>query len=269
MPYNGAGTFTPVYNWATDKANGIKIRADRMDGQDSDISTGLTDCVTRDGQSPATANLPMGTFKHTGVGLASNATDYLRADQAQSNSLTFFVTSAGTSDAYALTPSPAVSALSKGLSFYIRIHNTNTTTTPTLAVSGLAAATISNGDLSALGVGDLVLDSVVLATYQGTAGFVLPNRTASAIWGLTDGGFKAADFQIAANTRYVVYPPTAGCTGVFPNSSAAAGKFAMFVKIGTYPFYFAGTVNGIAGTVIGIQQQQTLITGCTTINGWV
>ena len=41
--FDGNGNFVLPYSWATDKANGIKIRADRMDGQDQAIADGLTD----------------------------------------------------------------------------------------------------------------------------------------------------------------------------------------------------------------------------------
>ena len=57
MPFNGSGTFTRLYNWTDDAANGIKIRADRMDAEMDGFATGLTDCVTRDGQSAATAEM--------------------------------------------------------------------------------------------------------------------------------------------------------------------------------------------------------------------
>lgn len=273
MAFDGNGIFTPVYNWQTDKANGIKIRADRMDGQDDDIATGLTTCVTRDGQSPATANLPMGTYKHTGVGLATNLTDYAAASQLQSKNLEYFTT-AGTIDAYTLTPSPAVGSLTTGLTFLVRIHVASAGATPTLAVSGLTATTISNGDLTALSTADLASGGVYQITYQGTAGFVLPNKLATpvvedpVVWGLTNGGYKTASFTIAADTWYTVHPPTAGLGVTLINSSSGAEKFVMLVKIGAYSMNLMGTVNGATST-IAVTQRQTLTMGCTTVDGWV
>lgn len=82
MPFNGSGTFIRLYSWVTDAANGIKIRADRMDNETNGIATGLSTCVTRDGQSPATSNLPMGGFKHTNVADATDSAEYLAAGQA-------------------------------------------------------------------------------------------------------------------------------------------------------------------------------------------
>ena len=83
MPYNGTGTFTRIYQWVQDAANGIYVDATRTDTDTNDIATGLTTCVTRDGQSPWLANLPAGGFKITGLAAGSvdgdsvNYTQYL------------------------------------------------------------------------------------------------------------------------------------------------------------------------------------------------
>lgn len=67
MPYNGTGTFNRVYSWTTDAANGILVSSSRTDTDTNDIATGLSNCVTRDGQSAWTANLPAGGYKITGL----------------------------------------------------------------------------------------------------------------------------------------------------------------------------------------------------------
>ncbi len=59
MAFDGSGNFTRLYSWANDKANSINITASRMDGEDSGFATGLSLCVTRDGQGkPASDLLP-------------------------------------------------------------------------------------------------------------------------------------------------------------------------------------------------------------------
>jgi len=75
VPFNGVGVFSPVYNWANDAAAGILVRSDRMDTQDDDIADGLSNCVTRDGQSAWTANLPAGGFKITGLANGASGQD--------------------------------------------------------------------------------------------------------------------------------------------------------------------------------------------------
>ena len=81
MAFNGSGTFNRLYNWTQDAANSIRIRADRMDAEDTGFATGLSNCITRDGQSPATANIPMGAFKITGLGNGTSSTDAINLSQ--------------------------------------------------------------------------------------------------------------------------------------------------------------------------------------------
>lgn len=56
MPFNGSGIFNRVYSWAQDAANAIDITASRVDTEDTGFATGLTLCVTRDGQGPMAAD---------------------------------------------------------------------------------------------------------------------------------------------------------------------------------------------------------------------
>lgn len=70
--FNGVGQFIRSYLWANDASNGINITASRMDTEDNGFAAGLSNCVTRDGQSPPTANLPMAGFKLTGMAAASS-----------------------------------------------------------------------------------------------------------------------------------------------------------------------------------------------------
>ena len=44
-----AGVFARLYNWVTDAAAGVKIRADRMDAEMDGMATGLSTCVLKDG----------------------------------------------------------------------------------------------------------------------------------------------------------------------------------------------------------------------------
>ena len=75
MAFNGSGTFNRIYNWVNDKANGFKITASRMDGEFDGIATGLSQCITKDGQTTISANIPMANYKFTGLGNGSSRTD--------------------------------------------------------------------------------------------------------------------------------------------------------------------------------------------------
>jgi len=77
MPFNGSGVFSRVYNWVTDRDNAIKVRADRMDAEFDGIATGLSNCITRDGQTTISANIPFNDKRITGLGDATADTDAL------------------------------------------------------------------------------------------------------------------------------------------------------------------------------------------------
>ena len=75
MSFNGSGTYSlPAGNPVT---TGTTISSTWANSTLSDIASALTNCVTRDGQSPATANVPMGGYKLTGLGQATATGDAL------------------------------------------------------------------------------------------------------------------------------------------------------------------------------------------------
>lgn len=55
MPFNGSGVFQRAFNWVNDAANGILITASRVDSDSNDFASGLSNCITRDGQGKPTA----------------------------------------------------------------------------------------------------------------------------------------------------------------------------------------------------------------------
>lgn len=155
MPFNGSGTFNRIYSWVTDDANGIPITASRMDTDTNDITAnGLSDCITRDGQSLPTANLPMGNFRHTSVGNAVARTDYLATGQFQDIGPIFSVAT-NTANALQAAFAPTITVLADGMRIYVRALLGNTTTTPTLKVDSTSAVTITKDGGQPLAVGDI------------------------------------------------------------------------------------------------------------------
>jgi hypothetical protein len=147
MPWDGSGSFersngtnSGPETWEEDRDAAAKILASRHDIHDEDIATGLENCVTRDGQNAPSANLPMGTNRHTNVGAAVAATDYARADQVQKSAFSFCAT-AGTSTAYTASLSPAPAAYVDGITVLCQIHTTNCAN-PTLNLNGLGAVSM-------------------------------------------------------------------------------------------------------------------------------
>src|SRR5690349_8001986 len=84
MPFNGTGSFTLVAG--NPVVSGTNISSTVQNNTMSDFANGFTNCVTRDGQSPPTSNLPMGGQRHTGAGNASGTGEYLVYRQALNGS---------------------------------------------------------------------------------------------------------------------------------------------------------------------------------------
>ncbi len=96
MPYNGVGLFTRIYQWGNDEALGLFVDATRTDTDSNDIADGLSNCVTRDGQSPWTADLPAGGKKITGLGTGSATGDSVNYGQVFNNPVFTNASSAAT-----------------------------------------------------------------------------------------------------------------------------------------------------------------------------
>ena len=72
MARNGSGTYNRA---VAPYVAGTTITAATVNSEMDDIATALTGSMARDGQSPATANIPMGGFRLTGLGNAIASTD--------------------------------------------------------------------------------------------------------------------------------------------------------------------------------------------------
>lgn len=76
MPFNGAGNFVSLAPPQYPAIAGDVIRAAYFNAVINDLIAGLTNTVTRDGQSSATSNLPMAGKRHTGVSDATASDQY-------------------------------------------------------------------------------------------------------------------------------------------------------------------------------------------------
>lgn len=151
MPYNGSGAFS-VYTPGTPFVTGTTISSTVANNVNSDFATGLSTCITKNGQTTITANLPMSNFKHTGVGAANATTDYARADQVQNSTLTYLTSVSGTDTITANAGiTPAAYAVGQAFTFIPANDNTGAAT---LNVSGLGAGAIQRNG-AALAAGDL------------------------------------------------------------------------------------------------------------------
>ena len=177
MAFNGSGTFNRIYNWTTDAGNGINIEASRMDGEDNGFATGLSNCITKDGQTTITANIPFNSKKITGLANGSARTDSIALGQVQDNTYGTLGTLGGSADTYTASPSPAITAYATGSEFNLKVNATNTGAS-TLNVSAVGAKNIKKYDGAGskvdLEAGDLQQDQYYKVIYDGTD-FILLN----------------------------------------------------------------------------------------------
>ena len=164
MSYNGSGTFV-INSTGQPVVTGTIISSTAFNALTADLATGLSTAMTKDGQTSATANIPMGSFKFTGLGAGAAATDSATIAQVQSSFGTFLTVS-GT-DTITGTANPALTAYAVGQSFKFLPAATNTGAA-TINISALGAKSIVKNGSTALSAGDLVSGSLTQIVYDGT-----------------------------------------------------------------------------------------------------
>ena len=81
MPRNGSGTYQLPAGQPV--VTGTVISSSTFNTLTTDLANALTQSISKDGQTPPTANLPMGGFKLTGLGNGSASTDSITYGQVQ------------------------------------------------------------------------------------------------------------------------------------------------------------------------------------------
>jgi hypothetical protein len=166
MAFNGSGTFNRLYNWINDRANDVNIRADRMDAEMDGFATGLTTCVTKNGQTNPTANLPMAGFRHTGVGAAQAADQYATVAGVQNGAYSHLTSVSGADTITANAPL-TLTEYAVGQRFRFVSAGANTTAV-TLNIDGLGAKDVTKNGSTALAAGDIAASAIVEVVYDGT-----------------------------------------------------------------------------------------------------
>lgn len=238
MSFNGSGVFLRLYSWVNDAAANIKIRADRMDNEMNGFATGLSTCITKDGQTTVTANLPMATFRHTGVGDAAARTDYASFGQLQDGK-SAWVEAGGTADAITAAYAVPLATLVDGQLCYVRAAYANATATPTFSPSALTARTIVKNGGAALVAGDIAGDGHEL---------ILRYDLSNTRWELLNPkGYLSAPYtQATATTAAYISLAEATTNGSHTASIAAPVSLSTDVVITTPSA--TGTLATLAGT---------------------
>jgi hypothetical protein len=180
MSWSG-GTYTKGNNatggWTGDASLGIGIEAGRHDTQDNDFATGINTCLTKDGQNAATADLPMGGFKHTNVAVATARNNYAAVSQVQDSGFVWLGTTAGSANAQTASAAPAITAYAAGQKFRFKAGFTNTGAV-TLNVNGVAAKNIFDIKTNAALKSDQILVNYIYEViYDGTQFVLLQPNT--------------------------------------------------------------------------------------------
>ena len=222
MSHNGSGTFV-INSTGQPVVTGTVISSTTFNALTADLATGLSTALTKDGQTTPTANLPMGTFKFTGLGVGSAATDSVSISQVQ-NSFGTFLTVAGT-DTITATVSPSLTAYAAGQMFAFVVANTNTGAV-TINISSLGAKAITKTGSTALVAGDLVANYLFVVVYDGTQ-FQVVGVSATTFTNLTISGvltLSGAGTQLLSTGTGAWQFPN-GTTGQRPTPAAAQTRF--------------------------------------------
>jgi lysophospholipase L1-like esterase len=201
--FDGNGNYIRSFNWSNDATNGIDITASRCDTEDNGFASGLSLCLTRDGQGKMQTHFIPGTASAYDVGSVGVPWRNVYCSQLNATTIVGNIISTGVS--YPQTPteqSAGVTPASPQWPAYdIRRY----------------AATVGNG---------VVSDNAVFATAKSIAGsqaIFLPSLGYK--WNLstfTDGNFISDGTLLFVGTGYVKYKTLQG-NSINDNNVSIAG----------------------------------------------
>ena len=165
MSFNGSGTFL-INTTGQPVVSGTVISSTAFNALTADLATGLSTCLTKDGQTTPTANIPMGSNKITGLAVGTDATDAPTLSQVQST-VTKLIGSVSGTDTITGSLTPSLAAYAAGQMFYFVAAGDNTGAV-TLNVNSLGAKSITKVGTTALVAGDIKSGQTVAVIYDGT-----------------------------------------------------------------------------------------------------
>ena len=163
--FNGSGTFEIL-------AVGLPYNAGTVINQtvanqlNTDLAAGLSTCITKDGQTTVTADIPMNSHKLTGLGGATASTDAVNMSQLQSGASLLLSGVSGT-DTITGSLTPALGAYVAGGTYRFVSVGANTGAV-VLSINGLGNKAITKNGTTALAAGDIISGALVTVTYDGT-----------------------------------------------------------------------------------------------------
>ena len=192
MPFNGSGSFS-LPGASFPAVSGAVIDSAKHNANLNDLASGLSTCITKDGQTTLTADLPMGGYKVTGAANGVADTDLATVGQISAATSLLLTGVSGTNTITATaTPAPVAYAAGRVYSFVAAGNNTAATT---LNINGLGAKSITVKGATALASGDIVSGMMCFVEYDGTR-FQLLNPSAL----LLSGGTVAGNLVVSGSS---------------------------------------------------------------------
>ncbi len=196
MSFNGSGVFN-INTAGQPVVSGTVISATAFNALTADLATGLSTCLTKDGQTNPTANIPMANYKFTGLGAGTDATDSANLSQVQSTVVKLIGTISG-ADTITGSLVPALTAYAAGQMFYFVAAGDNTGAV-TLNINSLGAKNVTKNGTTALTAAEIKSGQTVAVIYDGTQ-FQMLNPVVIGLIGLT--GSSNTNLGVAAGDSY-------------------------------------------------------------------
>jgi hypothetical protein len=185
MSFNGNGVF--VINTAGQPVvPSTVISSTTFNTLTADLANGLTNTITKDGQSTPTANIPMGAFRLTNLGAGIVATDAAQVGQIQAGTTSYISVTGSDTIVGGLIPTLAAYSAGNTFSFVAAGSNTGAVT---LNIDGLGAKAVTRDGSIALVANDITSGKMVTVVYDGTR-FQLINANSYQVIRVTGTGYS-------------------------------------------------------------------------------
>lgn len=214
MPRDGAGNFNLVSG--NPVVTNTVISSTTQNNTMSDVASGLTQSLSRDGQTTPTADLTMGNFKLRNLANAIARTDAPSAGQIQDGGLLLLSSISGT-DTITASSAPAITAYTAGQQFNFIAAGANATTSVTLNINALGAKNVTKYGTLPLAAGDIASAQMVTVIYDGTQFQIVDPITVG----------KLINVQVFTSSG--TYTPTSGtkkCRATLVGGGASGGGAA-------------------------------------------
>jgi hypothetical protein len=257
MSFNGSGTFL-INTAGQPVVSGTVISSTAFNALTADLATGLSTCLTKDGQTTPTANIPMGNNKVTGLGAGTDATDAANLSQVQSTVVKLIGSVSGTNTITG-SMTPSLAAYATGQMFYFVAAGDNTSAV-TLNINSLGAKNVTKNGSTALTAGEIKSGQTVAVIYDGTR-FQIVNPAAIVLSGTT--GSSNTTYGVAAAESMT---SATGTVAVGVDALTAATSSSASTAVGYQALLAQSTGNGY-NTAVGYQSCKNLTTSdtCTFI----